>query len=194
MSDSAGYGARVRWDELFADLELEAAGELQRERDSEIAERTRIERSRIGLHDRLRASVRAELVVLVQSVGPVRGELLRVGVDWLLLADGRHEWVLDAASVLGVSGLPPSARAPGSGVAVRAALGWASIWRVLARDRSPLLVWRRDGSTMSAVADRVGEDFVEVSPVADGGPPDRHRTREAIPFGAVVAVRCPALG
>jgi hypothetical protein len=181
----------MRWDELFADLELEAEAGLQRERDGEIAERTRVERSRIGLQDRLRAAQGHELDVRVDAFGPVQGTLLRVGSTWLLLRAGRAEWIIDTASVLGVHGLPSAARVPGSGGAVAAALGWASAWRVLARDRTPLLVCRRDGSTLSGVADRVGEDFVELSTGAGDPSSGRPRTRAVVPFTAVVAIRCP---
>ncbi len=181
----------MRWEELFADLELEAEAVLQRERDGEIAERTRVERSRIALRDRLQAAHGYALDVRVDAVGPVQGTLLRVGSDWLLIRSGREEWIIDTASVLGVHGLPSSARAPGSGGAVVAALGWGSAWRVLARDRTPLLVFRRDGTTVSGIADRVGEDFVELSTDADDQPPGRPRPRAAVPFTAVVAIRCP---
>ncbi|MDQ3627464.1 MAG: hypothetical protein M3419_01335 [Actinomycetota bacterium] len=184
----------MRWDDLFADLEMEAEAVLQRERDGEIAERTRVERSRIALLDRLHAARGHELGVSVDVLGAVRGTLLRASTDWLLLRSGRHEWIIDTASVLGVSGLPPSARAPGSGGAVAAALGWASAWRVLARDRTQLLVCRRDGTTMSAVADRVGEDFVELRAGSDDQPTEGARNRVAVPFTAVVAVRCPRQG
>jgi hypothetical protein len=65
-------------------------------------------------------------------------------------------------------------------------LGWGSAWRVLARDRAAVHVVRRDGSTVDAVADRVGEDFVELA-LATSGP----RLHELVPFTAVVGVRCP---
>lgn len=184
----------MRWDELFADLELEVDAALQRERDGEIAERTRTERARIGLHDRLHAARGHELAVSVDALGPVRGTLLRVSRDWLLLRSGRDEWIIDSAALLAVSGLPSSARAPGFGGAVAAALGWASAWRVLARDRTSLLVCRRDGTTISGVAERVGEDFVELSMSSGDQPGDRSRSWVAVPFPAVVAVRCPAQG
>jgi hypothetical protein len=45
---------------------------------------------------------------------------------------------------------------------------------------------RRDGSSLDAVADRVGEDFVELTVGSSG-----RRLRELVPFAAVVAVRCP---
>lgn len=186
----------MRWEELFADLELEVDATRQRERDSEIAERTRTERSRIGLGDRLSAARGHELGVVVEAVGAIRGTLLRVTTQWLLLAAGRDEWIIDVASVLGVNGLPAAARAPGSGGAVAARLGWGSAWRVLARDRTPLLVCRRDGTTTTCVADRVGEDFVELAPAQEGQGLEGRRgarpmAREAVPFAAVVAVRCP---
>lgn len=181
----------MRWDELFADLELQADAVLQRERDGEIAERTRVERSKICLPDRLHAARGHELGVSVDALGPVRGTLLRVTPAWLLLRSGRDDWILDMTSVLGVSGLSAAARAAGPAGAVAAALGWSSAWRVLARDRTHLRVCRRDGATICGVAERVGADFVELSAGVEHERAPRSRSREAIPFTAVVAVRCP---
>jgi hypothetical protein len=176
----------VRWDELFADLETDAIGLHQREQDLEIADRTRIELSRIPLSARLVAGVGATVELRVDAVGPLRGRIERVTSRWLLLSAESVQWVVSVHALLGVRGLPVRARTEGPVGAVELRLGWGSAWRVLAQDRWQLHVVRRDGSSLDAVADRVGEDFVELAVTSS----DR-RLRELVPFSAVVAVRCP---
>jgi hypothetical protein len=183
----------MRWDALFADLETAAAGEWLRERDAEIAERTRAELGRVRLVDRLRAVAdrasageHADIAVRTLAAGTLRGEITRVTDDWFLLVTPAHEWVVAIDAVLGLSGLPPVARAPESRSAVSAGLGWAAAWRVLARDRTSVHVVRRDGETVAGVPGRVGHDFVELGDVDGVG-----RAVEVVPHAAIAAVRCP---
>lgn len=183
----------MRWDALFADLETAAAGEWLRERDAEIAERTRAELGRVRLVDRLRAVAdrasageHADIAVRMLAAGTLRGEITRVTDDWFLLVTPAHEWVVAIDAVLGLSGLPPVARAPESRSAVSAGLGWAAAWRVLARDRTSVHVVRRDGETVAGVPGRVGHDFVELGDVDGVG-----RAVEVVPHAAIAAVRCP---
>src|SRR5262245_61694712 len=169
----------MRWDALFADLEAAAEGEWQRARDAEIAERTRAELARLRLVDRLRAVVgrrssgRVELAVRVQAAGMLRGVVTRVSDEWSVLLTPSHGGVVASDAVLGVTGLPPAARSPGSEGVVARALGWSAVWRVLARDRSEVQVVRRDGSTVAGRANRAGHDFVELT----AGPGDAGRGR-----------------
>jgi hypothetical protein len=177
-----GHARPVRWDELFRGLEDEAAGLSDRERDLDIAERTRIELASIEVGARLAAGVGHDLELRLDAVGPIRGRLERVTPRWLLVRAGAAQWVLSTDAVLGVRGLPArAATLPESAVVGR--IGWGSAWRVLARDRTGLHVVRRDGSWLDAVAERVGEDFVELTVLG---------RRELVPFAAVVAVRLPA--
>jgi hypothetical protein len=183
----------MRWDALFADLEGVAAGEWLRERDAEIAERTRAELGRVRLVDRLRAVAdrgsagdHADVAVRMLAAGALRGDIARVTDDWFLLVTSSYEWVLAIDAVLGLSGLPPAARTPESQSAVSAGLGWAAAWRVLARDRTPVHVVRRDGETAAGLPGRVGHDFVELSDVDGMG-----RAVEVVPYSAIAAVRCP---
>ena len=175
----------MRWDKLFADLEAEAVGLRQREQDLEIAERTRLELSRIPMSARLAGGLGAAVELRADAVGLVRGRIERVTSRWLLLGADSVQWVISVDALLGIRGLPMQARGPGPG-AVESRLGWGSAWRVLAQDRAELHVVRRDGSSLDAVAERVGEDFVELAVSSS----DR-RMRELVPFAAVVAVRCP---
>jgi len=188
----------MRWDALFADLEAAAEGEWQRERDAEIAERTRAEVARLRLVDRLLAVVDwrsregVELAVRVLAAGVLRGTVTRVTDDWFVLVTPSHEWVVATDAVLGVTGLPPAARPPESEGAVARALGWPAAWRVLARDRSEVHVVCRDGSTVTGVANRAGHDFVElIAGPSDAGPGRRTVVPELVPQAAIAAVRCP---
>jgi hypothetical protein len=183
----------MRWDALFADLEGMAAGEWLRERDAEIAERTRAELGRVRLVDRLRAVAdrasagnHADVTVRMLAAGTLRGEIARVTDDWFLLVTPSYEWVVAIDAVLGLSGMPPAARTPESQSAVSAGLGWAAAWRVLARDRTSVHVVRRDGETVAGVPGRVGHDFVELSDDDGMG-----RAVEVVPHFAIAAVRCP---
>ena len=189
----------MRWDALFADLETAAAGEWLRERDSEIAERTRAELARLRLVDRLRAYVdrrpaqgSGELAVRVAAAGVLRGEVTRVSEQWFVLVTRSHEWVVAADAVLGIAGLPPAARPPDARPAAAESLSWAAAWRVLARDRTPVHVVRRDGSTVFGTPGRVGRDFVELGMAeTEAGAGWSGPAYEVVPHAAVAAVRCP---
>jgi len=188
----------MRWDALFADLEAAAAGDWQRERDAEIAERTRAELARLRLVDRLRAvadgrpGLDVELGVRVMSAGVVRGSLTRVADEWFVLVTASHEWVVATDAVLGVTGLPPAARSPESQGTVARSWGWSAAWRVLARDRTEVHVIRRDGSTVTGLASRAGRDFVELTASERLAEPVRSGTgSELVPHAAIAAVRCP---
>ncbi len=188
----------MRWDALFADLEAAAAGEWQRERDTEIAERTRAELARLRLVDRLRAVADdrpgpdVELGVRVVSAGVVRGSPTRVTDEWFVLRTPSHEWVVATDAVLGVTGLPPAARSPESHGTVARSLGWSAAWRVLARDRTEVHVLRRDGSTVTGLATRAGQDFVELTASERLAEPTRSgAVSELVPHAAIAAVRCP---
>jgi hypothetical protein len=189
----------MRWDALFADLEAVAAGERLRERDAEIAERTRAELGRLRMVDRLRAAadrpptgVGAEVAVRVWAAGVLRGVVARVTEQWFLLVTPTHEWVVAMDAVVGIAGLPPAAKPGESNPAVSSALGWPAAWRVLARDRTPVHVVRRDGSTVVGTPGRVGQDFVELSDAESGsGAGWSGSGYEVVPHAAVAAIRCP---
>ena len=158
------YGRRVRWDDLFTDLDVEADGLAQRERDAEIAERTRIELAALTVLDRLAAGTGTQVRLDVLGVGRLTGRLLRTAPQWLMLdAGGRSGWVVAVAAVTGIEGLSAAAApaaAPLSATTTPA--GWASIFRTLSRDRDVVSVLRLDGSVVRGMPVRVGRDFVEI--------------------------------
>ena len=182
----------MRWDELFADLEVDADGLAQRERDAEIAERTRLELASLALLDRLRAGIGQRVGIDVLGAGRITGRISRVGPVWLLLdVDSRQGWAVSLSAVTGVQGLQAAAHPQPAGTSTGRAT-WASAFRSLSRDREVVLVRRIDGAAVRGVPARVGRDFVEVwerddeTPV--GQPAAGTPRLSIVPYAAVAAV------
>jgi hypothetical protein len=182
--------ALVRWDDLFADLEAQAAALATAERDAEVDELTRLETSRLQLVDRLRPAV-GEQVKLRCSGGLVlSGRLGRVGADWLLLAEGAgREAIVATAAIISVAGLGRLSGPAGSPLDTR--LGLGHVLRTVARDRSGLRACLTDASVIDGTLDRVGLDFVEIAAHAPGEPRRRSDVREVllVPIGSLAVLR-----
>lgn len=177
----------MRWQQLFADLQAQFdAAEHATER-SETASRTRAETGAVSLADRLRGAVGATLALRCRGAGQVRGELVEVGPDWLLLVDERHRELLVAtAAVLAVTGLTRTTAAADPRP-VRVEMDLRRAVRGLVRDRSGVVLVLADGTTLTGTLDRVGADFVELAEHA----PDEPRRHDAV--RAVHAVVLSAL-
>jgi len=184
----------VRWDELFADLEGQAAADEAAGLAAEVADRTRREVARLRLVDRLRAAADDGAPVVVAVAGltePVHGRVGGVGPDWVLL-DTRHgEALVALASVRWVEGLTGRARDPGSEGVVAARLGLTAALRVLARDRAHVRIVLVDGSVLGGTVDRVGHDAVDVAVHPDDVPRRSAAVRvtRVVPVAAVAVVR-----
>src|SRR3954467_3700263 len=138
-------GRSVRWDELFADLEAQAEALRAAERDTEVAELTRLETSRLSLASRLGPA--AGTAVRIRCLGGtmLSGRLSGCGPGWLLLDEGAgREALLAAAAVTSVAGLGRWSGSPGTAVA----LGLGSVLRAVARDRSVLRVGLTDATVL----------------------------------------------
>jgi hypothetical protein len=176
---------RVRWAELFADLEGELDADSAAELAAEVSERSRTELGRLRLVDRLRAGAGTP-VTLALPHATVSGRLTEVGAEWVLVAErGGREALVLLAAVLAVQGVGERAEEPGSEGRVASRLRLASALRALARDREPVAVLLTDGSSLTGTIDRVGQDFVELA-LHDPGEPRR--------AGTVRAVRLVATG
>ncbi|WP_404384109.1 hypothetical protein LL946_01620 [Knoellia locipacati] len=177
----------MRWDQLFDDLEAQLDAEERRDRDSEVADRTRRERANVELAARFVAALGASLRLRLVTGAEVQGELVDVGEDWLLvrLASGR-EAVIPAAVVTGVVGLP--LRASSARTARRFGLGYAL--RGLSRDRAPVAVTDTSGHVVTGTIDVVGADFVDLAEheLGESRRTENVRSRQTVPFGAVVVV------
>lgn len=177
----------MRWDQLFDDLEAQLGAEERRERDSEVADRTRRERASVEMGARLAAAVGSTLRCRLLSGAQVQGELLDLGEDWLLmqLENGRQALV-PLPSLTGVVGLP--ARASAAKTARRFALGYAL--RGLSRDRAAVALTDSSGQVLTGTIDIVGADSLDLAEHAIGESrrPENLRGRQTVPFWAIVLV------
>jgi hypothetical protein len=181
----------MRWDDLFADLEGQAAAMDVAARAAEVDERTRIERAGLSVVDRLSAAVGTAIRLQLLGDLIVSGTLDRVGPDWLLLEEDRgFEAVVRLAGVHSIAGLGRWSAVPGRTGAVHARLTLRSALRGIARDRSGVRLYLVDGAVLSATLDRVGADFVEAALHAPGEPRRRAEVRDVqlVPFKALAAV------
>ena len=161
----------MRWDRLFADLDAQLAAADAAELAGEVSDRTRREVARLHLADRARLAVGAQVSIGLGAAGTVTGRLERGGPGWWLLtgAAGIDQLVCTDA-VTWVSGLPALAADPDEQSPVQARLGLSYALRGIARDRSPVTVVLRDGSTCAGTIDRVGADFVDLAEHPPGEP------------------------
>lgn len=179
----------MRWDELFADLEGQAAALERVELTAEIADRTRSELGRLTLLNRLRSNVGGRLHLRLAGGSEAAGDLLRVGADWLLIALPEEALVpysaVEAAHNLALESVSPGAVGP-----VESRLTLAAAVRALAVDRARVTVVLRSGGSISGTPDRVGRDFVDVAVHgADEAPRWTQVTRRTtVAFDAVVMV------
>lgn len=182
----------MRWDDLFADLEAQAAAADAAELASEVSDRTRREQALLGLMDRLRAAPQAVLSVAVTGAGTVHGRLLDTGPDWLLLAESAgRELLLPLGSILGVTGVGARAEVPGSGGEVGRKLDLRWALRGLARNRAGVQVTLVDGTLLAGTFDRVGTDHVDLAEHPPGEARRAAAVRQVrlIPLAALAAVR-----
>ncbi|CAN7145577.1 hypothetical protein [Knoellia sp. LjRoot47] len=177
----------MRWDRLFDDLEAQLGAEERRDRDSEVADRTRRERARVELGARFAAAVGAVLRLRLVTGATLTGELLDLGEDWLLLRlENGRDAVVPVAAVTVVTGLAP--RASAQRTARRFALGYAL--RGLARDRASVALTDASGRVVTGTIDVVGADFLDLAEHALGESrrEENVRGRQTVPFAAVVLV------
>ena len=177
----------MRWERLFDDLEAQLGAEERRERDCEVADRTRRERATVELGARLVAALGLPVRLRLVTGAQLEGDLVDVGEDWLLLrAPHGRDAVLPVAAVAGIVGLP--ARASAARTARRFALGYAL--RGLSRDRAPVALTDTSGQVLTGTIDAVGADFLELAEHALGETrrPENLTGRQTVPFRALVMV------
>jgi hypothetical protein len=182
----------VRWDDLFDDLEAQLQHLAEADLAGEVAERSRIEVSKLALVDRLRPAIGQPVSVTVPGSPTLAGSLSGVGGSWLLLAEARGTEVLvPTAAVTSVAGLGTVSAAPGSAGRVAGRLTLAHALRGIARDRSGVAVGLVDGAVLTGTIDRVGSDFFEIAEHAI----DEARRRgnvagmRTVPISAVALIR-----
>jgi hypothetical protein len=182
----------MTWEALFADLEGEFDAAQAAELAAEVDDRSRRERARLRLVDRLRPAEGRSIAVTVAHIGVLRGRLAVVGPDWLLLVtEQAREALVPASAVLSVAGLAHTAAEPHGEGQVAARLGLGSALRALARDRAALSITLSDGSTRTGTIDQVGADHVALAehPASEARRAGAVRDVAIVPFSALVVVR-----
>jgi hypothetical protein len=182
----------MRWQALFDDLEAQVEAAEAAELQAEVADRTRRELALLRTVDRLRAAEGHPLAVTVHGAGVVHGRLLDAGGDWALLEEaGGREVLVPLDGVLAVSGLGLRSGVPDSEGEVGRRLDFRWALRGLARNRAPVTVLLRDGSTVTGTLDRVGADHVDVAEHAPGEARRASAVRQVrlIPLPAVACLR-----
>ena len=135
-------GERMRWDDLFRDLEAQLEAAEAAELDAEVADRTRREAAQLALVDRARAAVGHPVHVRALGAGPVDG-LLRGRRCAVAAASPRRPGARSSCrstAVVSLAGLRAWSGRPGQGGQVFARLGLGSALRGIARDRLPVQV------------------------------------------------------
>lgn len=176
----------VRWERLFDDLEAQVAAQLRLELDAEVAERTRLERARITLGERVVGALGAEVTVRLRGGSVVRGRLEDCGDGWLLVVEaGGRQLLAPGSAVLGISGLgrprdDTRARRFGIGSAVR----------LISRDRRAVVVVDVDGGSVHGTIDAVGADAFDIAehPLDAPRRPEHVLGERVIPFASVAAI------
>jgi hypothetical protein len=173
------------WESLFASLESEFAGAQAAELAADVEDRTRRERARVALTDRLRAAAGRQLLLALPGEQIVRGVVVDVGPDWLLLDEGAGRDALVALpAVQSVTGLDAAADLAGRASVVAERLGLRYALRLVARTREQVRLTTVDGSTVIGTVDAVGADWVEVTARSEAT-----ATTRTVPFVALAVVR-----
>lgn len=180
------YIGRMRWDRLFDDLEAQLAAQTRLELDAEVAERTRTERSKITLGERVAGAVGASLVVRLRGGSVVRGQLDDCGDGWFFLVEvGGRQLLVSTAAVVGISGLgrprdDSRSRRFGIGSAVRG----------ISRDRRAVAVIDVDGGAVHGTIDGVGADALDITehPLDSPRRPENIRGERVVPFAAIALI------
>lgn len=176
----------MRWDRLFDDLEAQLDAQERLELDAEISERTRLERSKVSVGDRVVGARGVAVTVHLAAGRRVEGVVVDVGDGWFVLEDRSRPVLVAAHAVMGIVGLPHRPRSGAS--ARRLGLGYAL--RAVSRDRRAVHVHDIDGCVVSGTIDAVGADVLDVSEHAPDEPRrgENVRAQRAIPFAAVASV------
>lgn len=186
----------VRWDELFADLSGQGDADDAAVLAAEVADRIRWEAGRTGVTDRARGLGARRVVSVGLPAGEtVRGPLLAVGHDWLVVGDGPMDCLVPAAAVRWLQADRPDR--PGLSLAATADFGalhrlrLVHAVRLLVRDRAYVRVRLVDGEAVSGTLDRAGRDHADLAQHPYDLPrrPSAVRSTWLFPYSAIASVR-----
>lgn len=172
---------RVRWDDLFDDLEGQAEHARRQDLAAEVADRTRREQATVTLADRVRAAP-GDVTWSLRDGSTLVGRVLAAGPGWYLLrARTDAQVLLPADAVVGVRGVPDWSAPPLGPVAARRTFLMAL--RALGEAGERVRVRTANGAHTGRLG-RVGADHVDLLP-GEGTEGDDVLT---LPFAAVLAV------
>ncbi|SDR79591.1 hypothetical protein SAMN04489719_0797 [Agrococcus carbonis] len=190
--------ARVRFEDLFDDLESQLEAEFGAERRDLEAEEERFRIGRLELRDRIAAAPRL-LDLSLRSGARLRMRRMALGRDWLngvVLEGAPAETgaVVPLHAIVGIEldgdGAAASLRQPQAGD-LQARLSFAFALRDLARRRAPVIL---EGPTpVAGTIDRVGRDHLDLAVHEPGEHPRLGTVRSwrIVPFTAFDWVRLP---
>jgi hypothetical protein len=167
MSDRDGpERPEARLEDVFEDLEQQAAGIHLAERDAELADRARGEYATVSFASRVHASVGRQVSLSLGGGDVVEGSLVQAGVDWCLVTTSAGGWLVRLAAVETAYGL--SARAvPEAARPAVARLGFGSALHRVAGEAQVVLLHTRSGERLRVRVLRIGADFVEAEPAGN---------------------------
>lgn len=151
-----GYGAAVRWDRLFDDLEAQAGDVERDERDALVDELRDGEWAETSWRHLLGGRV----VVEVLGGGRVEGVVTLVNDHVLQIAGDRTDHIVAAEAVTVVHAAERRAVDAGR---VGSSLGWGHVFRTLRDTAETVSLRLLDGSAREGTIDVVGADFVRVT-------------------------------
>ena len=172
---SRRYGGRMRWSELFDDLEAQVTRAEREAFEDEVRARAESEAAAITLGAVLAASQGDTVRIALSDGTRLEGEVRDCAAQWLHLGQGSCEWLVPATAIATLDG--PRFAAPDPGVvSSRLTLGHAL--RALARADAVVVVSAGDTRARGTVR-VVGADYLVVESGAG---------RTVIPFAAILSV------
>jgi hypothetical protein len=166
---------RVRWDDLFADLQAQWEAELRADDDVEIRELAEAEAAGTSFGDRLRARRGAPLTVRLADGSDRTGVVADVAQEWVLIAERERRHLVPVAAIAVAWPLGGAAPAPG---AVERGLGLGHVLRALAAEGHDVVVRTRGGDHAGLLV-RVGADHLDIA---------AHTGVLSIPWAALLSV------
>lgn len=198
-ADAVDTFGRVRFEDLFDDLESQLEAELGAEERDLRAEEERFRIGRLELRDRIAAAPRL-LDVTLRAGDRLRLRRMALGRDWLngvVLEGAPAETgaIVPLHAIVGIAldgdGAAASVQPATERNDLQARLSFAFALRDLARRRAPVILEGR--MPVSGTIDRVGRDHLDLA-VHEAGERPRHgavRSWRIVPFGAFDWVRLP---
>jgi hypothetical protein len=173
-------------DDLFEDLEQQAAGIEAAERDAELVDRVRGEYTVVSLDDRVHASLGHDVRLVLHGGEVVEGRLTDAGRGWCALraSQGATIWLVPLAAVAVARGMSGRAM-PEPARPILARLGLGSALHRFTEGAGEVRLHLVSGTPWRARVVRVGADFVEVLRLPGTDP----TASELVSFDALLAVQ-----